>query len=46
MFRIAYEPAAQQQDAAGKQMQHQDDADRRENGRNLLQEASPYAQLG
>ena len=46
VFRIVYEPAAQQQGAAGGQVQHQDDANRRENGRNLLQEVSLYAQLG
>ena len=46
MFRIVYEPAAQQQDAAGKQMQHRDDEDGGENGRNPLQEASLHTQLG
>jgi len=48
VFRIIHEPAAQQQGAAGGQMQHQEEANRRENGRSPLQEASahPYAQLG
>jgi len=48
VFRIIHEPAAQQQGAAGGRVQHQEDADKRENGRSLLQEASahPYAQLG
>ena len=48
VFRIIHEPAAQQQGAVGGQGQHQEEANRRENGRSPLQEASahPYAQLG
>ena len=46
--RIMHEPAAQQQGAAGGQVQHQEEANRKENERSPVKEASahPYAQLG
>ena len=48
VFRIIHEPAAQQQGAAGGQVQHQEEANKRENERSPVKEASahPYAQLG
>ena len=43
-----HEPAAQQQGAAGGQGQHQEEANKKENARSPVKEASahPYAQLG
>ena len=43
-----HEPAAQEQGAAGGQVQHQEEANKRENERSPVKEASahPYAQLG